>query len=112
MRPLGDRQSAVCLPAAPGRCDEALGAGRSRLRSRTAIPKGTGNASVDRRCDAVHPSIALFGSDRRRIGELDDVQHDPIQLEILGRVDLRDTHGAELPGVVVGNDAADEQRDV
>ena len=54
----------------------------------------------------------LLGGDLCGIGERHDVEHDAVQLEVLGRIDAGNALGQERGGVLVGYDPADNDRHV
>ena len=80
-------------------------------RAPSAAPSAAPRQAARRR--ASRPPAATPRPRRRCARDQgDDVVHDPVELEVLRRVDRGDARGAQLGDVGVGDDAADHDRDV
>ena len=52
----------------------------------------------------------LLCRNRLRVCQSDNIEHYPVQFEVLGRIDPRDTHGTQPVRVILRDDPTDNQR--
>ena len=74
-------------------------------------PESQGNPFLTLAGPVLH-GRALLRRDGLRIGKGDNVHHDGVQLKIFGRIDTGHAHFLEAQGVVIRDDAADDDRSI